>query len=168
MAKKGKPARAQMPLRIPQAIRARIERAANQAGMSMNAEIAFRLHRSYEAEDRLGGARVVELIETIAAVMKSTGKLAGFYETGKLANQGEWLALPYAFDQATKAAMTILDHHRPPGKIAAPQPNVVEVIGVRETKVDPKESVARLHQTFAELGPLMAASAIKKREQDDG
>ena len=95
--------------------------------------------------------------------MKSNGQHAGFYETNKLANQGKWLALPYAFDQASKAAITVLEHHRPPGKIVVPKPNVVEIVGG-----DPKESVARLHQMFAELGPLMAASAIKKREQDDG
>ena len=52
--------------------------------------------------------------------------------------------------------------------IGASNSVVMWLIGVRGTKVDPKESVARLHQMFAELGPLMAASATKKREQDDG
>ena len=70
--------------------------------------------------------------------------------------------------QATRAAKAVLKHHKPPGKIVVPEPSVAEVIGVRGTKVDPKESVARLHQQFAELGALMAAGAIKKREQDDG
>ncbi len=163
MAKRGKSARAQVPLRIPEALRARIEKAAKARGASMNAEIVERLARSFETEDRLGGPRVVELIETIATVMRSTGEHAGFYETGKVTNRGEWLALPYAYDQAIKAATAVLKSHKPPGKIVVPVPNVVEVVGG-----DPKETAARLSQMFAELGPLMAAREIKKREQNDG
>ncbi len=162
MAKRGKSPRAQVPLRIPEAQRARIEKAAKSRGVSMNAEIVERLARSFELEDRLGGPRVVELIEAIGAVMKSTGESAGFYEPNKLANQGEWLALPYAFDQATKAAAAVLEHHRPPGKVVVPKPSVIQIGG------DPKKTAARLDQMFAELGPLMAAREIKKREQDDG
>ena len=167
MAKKGKPARAQVPLRIPQALHARLERVAKRNGISMNAEIAYRLVGSFEAEEKLGGPRVVEMIETIATVMKSTGAHAGFTESGKLTNQGEWLDLPYAFDQATKAASTILEHYRPPGEIVVPKPNLVEVIGVRGTKVDPKESAAQLSRFWADIGPAMAALELRKKEQDN-
>ena len=163
MAKRGKSPRAQVPLRIPEATRARLEKAAKARGVSMNAEIVERLARSFETEARLGGPRVVELIETIAKVMRSTGEHAGFYETGKLANQGQWLALPYAFDQATKAANAVLKHYKPKGKIVLPKADVGEVVGG-----DPKETAARMYQMLTELGPLMAARAIKKREQDDG
>lgn len=166
MVKKGKPGSGQYPLRLPDDLRSRIEKATKDRNVSINAEILERLERSFDIEDRLGGPRVVELIETIATVMKSTGEHAGFYETGKLTNQGEWLALPYAFDQAAKAATTILEHHRPPGEIVVPKPNVAEVIGARGTKARPEESVTRLSQMFAELGPLMAAGTIKKKEQD--
>ena len=159
-----KTAKAQVPLRIVETLRARLEKSAKSRSVSMNAEIIERLERSYEIEDRLGGPQLIVLMETIAAVMKSTGERAGFYETGKLTNWGEWLALPYSFDQATKAAITILEHHRPPGKIVVPKPNVVEVIGVRGTKVDLKESAARVAQLFAELGPLIAASKLRDRE----
>ena len=58
MAKRGKSPRAQVPLRIPEAIRARLERAAKAGKVSMNAEIVERLARSFELEDRFGGPRV--------------------------------------------------------------------------------------------------------------
>ena len=161
MAKRGKSPRAQVPLRIPEALRARIEKVAKARGASMNAEIVERLQRSFETESRFGGPRLVELIETIARVMKSTGESAGLYETGKLANQGEWLALPYAYNQAAKAAKAILEHHAEPlGKIVVPKPNVVEVVGG-----DPKVSVQRLRAMYADLGELFALKEIRDREK---
>ena len=138
MAKKGKPARAQVPLRIPQALRTRIEKSAKPRGVSMNAEIIERLERSFDFEERLGGPRVVELIEAIGTVMKSTGEHAAFFADGtKLHNQGEWLVQPYGFEQAKQAAEAIIEAHRPPGKIVEPNPRMV-FGGVGKTKVDPK------------------------------
>ena len=162
MAKRGKPGSGQYPLRLPDDLRMRIEKAAKGRNISLNAAILERLARSFDIEDRLGGPQVVEMIETIAAVMKSTGERAGFYEAGKVTNRGEWLALPYSFDQAAKAATAVLEHQRPPGKVVVPKPSVIQIGG------DPKKTAARLDQMFAELGPLMAAREIKKREQDDG
>lgn len=161
MAKRGKSARAQVPLRIPEALRARIERAAKETGNSMNAEILERLEGSFDIEDRLGGPQLIELIETVASAMKSTGQHAGFYETGKLTNRGQWLVLPYAFDQATKAAKAILEHHRPPGEIVVPKPNVVEVVGG-----DPKESKESVRRLYEDLGKLFALKEMRDREQE--
>ena len=70
MAKRGKSPRAQLPLRIPEALRARIERAAKETGNSMNAEIRERLEESFDIEDRLGGPQLLELIETNIDEMK--------------------------------------------------------------------------------------------------
>ncbi len=167
MAKDRKTSRAQVGLRVSEEMRQRLEDAATSNGRSINSEIVSRLDRSFETEDRLGGPGLSTLVETIATVMKSTGGRAGFTESGKLANQGEWLDLPYSFDQAVKAANSILEHYRPPGKIVVPKPNVVEVIGVRGTKVDREESIARLRQMFADLGPLIAASELRKKEQNN-
>ncbi len=161
MAKRGKSVRAQMPLRIPEALRARIERAAKKTGNSMNAEILERLEGSFDIEDRLGGPQLIELIETVASAMKSTGQHAGFLETGKLTNRGQWLALPYAFDQAAKAANAIIEHHRPPGKIVVPKPNLVEVVGG-----DPKQSEEMIGEFYRELGNLFALKEVRDREEE--
>ena len=162
MAVRGKSARAQVPLRIPESLRARIATVAKDAGRSMNAEILERLERSFEHEDRRGGPGLNELIETIASVMKSTGQTAGFFEAKRLTNYGEWLALPYAFDQAVKAAVAILDHHRPPGEIVVPTPNLVQSVGISDL-----EETAQVRQMFIDLGQMMAARAIEDEENDD-
>ncbi|MCH8998435.1 MAG: Arc family DNA-binding protein [Proteobacteria bacterium] len=94
MAKERKTGRAQVGLRVSESMRRRLETVAKSNDRSINAEILERLERSFETEDRLGGPRVIELIETLATVMKSTGEHAGFYETGKPTKRGEWLALP--------------------------------------------------------------------------
>ncbi len=157
MAQRGKSARAQVPLRIPEAQRARLERAAKSRGVSMNAEIVERLAQSFGAEDRLGGPRMVEIIEAIAAVMKSTGQQAAIFAG---VDKDSWLAHPYGFDQAAKAAAAVLEHHRPPGKIVVPKPNVVEVVGG-----DAKQSKERVRRLYAELGELFALKEMRDREE---
>ncbi len=164
MVKKGKPARAQVPLRITQALRARIEKAANEAGISMNAEIAFRLQGSYEAEEKLGGPRVVELIETIGTMMKRTGEHAVFLETRKRANQGEWLDLPYAYHQATKAANTILKHYKPKGKVTVPKVDFFQATGPAIVS-DPKEFEKLVNEALENLGEGFARTEMLNREE---
>ena len=117
MAKRGKSPRAQVPLRIPEALRARIEKAAKETGQSMNAEITNRLEGSFGTEDRLGGPQLVELLEAMARAMKITGQTAVLAESNKVMNQGEWLRLPYAFDQAAQAAAAVLEQHRPHAQV---------------------------------------------------
>jgi hypothetical protein len=158
MALRGKSARAQVPLRIPEVQRARIEKAAKARGASMNAEIVERLERSFELEDRLGGPRVAGILEVVGAAMQSTGHSAAMFAG---VDRDSWLGHPFCFDQAAKAAVAVLEHHRPPGEIVVPAPNVVETVGG-----DPLESAKRLRQVIAELGVLMAAKEIKKKEQD--
>ena len=164
MAKRGKSARAQVPLRIPEALRARIERAANQAGMSMNAEILGRLERSFEAEDRRGGPRVVELIEIIGTMMKRTGEHAVFLETRKRVNQGEWLDLPYAYHQATKAANTILKHYKPKGKVTVPKVDFFQATGPARVS-DPKEFEKLVNEALENLGEGFARTEMLNREE---
>ncbi len=128
----------------------------------MNAEIRERLEESFDIEDRLGGPQLLELIETVASAMKSTGQHAGFFESGKPTNRGEWLALPYAFDQATKAAITILEHHRPPGEIIVPEVTGGKVIGE-----DPQEASAVIQQFSEDIGELMAIRKMQTREEEE-
>lgn len=161
MAKRGKSPRAQVPLRIPEALRARIEKAAKARGVSMNAEIVERLARSFETEDRFGGPRAVELIETIAAVMKSTGEHAAFMaDSSKLYNQGEWLDQPYGYDQARKAAITVLKKRKPKGAVVVPKPATIQVVGG-----DPKEVEKRVKWLYEHLGEGLALKEIRDREE---
>ncbi len=161
MAKRGKSPRAQVPLRIPEAQRARIEKAAKARGASMNAEIVERLARSFDIEDRLGGPRVVELIETIAGVMKLSGEHAAFMaDSSKLHNQGEWLDQPYGYDQARKAAITVLKKRKPKGAVVVPKPPKIQVVGG-----DPKETEKRIKWLFEHLGEELALKEMRDRKE---
>ena len=162
MARRKKSATVQVKVRIKEELRARLENAAKARDVSMNAEIGERLETSFEYENRLGGPMVADLLESIGATMRSTGEHGAFFATHQLHKDGKWLANPYAFDQAAKAAMTIIEAHRPSGKIMIPSPTVHQVVGG-----DPKESAERLHYLFTELGRFMAEREIDSREQSD-
>ena len=153
----------QIPLRIPETLRARVESAAKRNGTSMNAEVRHRLELSFARQDRLGGPDLAQLVETIAIVMKSAGEHAGFVATGKVAKHGAWLVVPYAYDQALQSALAILEARRPPGEIVVPKPNVV----AGETKADTKESIALVQNMYANLGRLMAAYELEREEDDE-
>ena len=164
MAKRGKSARAQVPLRIPEALRARIEKAAKARSKSMNAEILERLERSFHIENRFGGPGLIEMIEKMASVMRPAGELSGYYETSELKKRGTWMNLPFPFDQAVQAANAVLEIYRPPGKIVVPERTYAEVTGLGEPKVDPKEA-ARMSRRFANLGKIYAAYEANRKEQ---
>ncbi len=164
MAERGKSRRAQVPLRIPEPLRARIAAVAKDAGRSMNAEILDRLERSFEYEDWIGSPNLTQLMETITSAMKSTGETAGFFATGELVSEGKWMAVPFAFDQAMAAANTILEYHRPPGQIVAPTPNVVDVVG---GDGDTAEANEQLRQMQENLGQMYAEYELRKKEHDD-
>ena len=156
MAQRGKSARAQVPLRIPEALRARIGSVAKDEGRSMNAEILKRLEQSFDLEDRLGGPGMVDMIETIASVMKSAGEWAGMFLT-TTGPPSVWRTSPWAYDHAMRAAVTVLEHIRPPGEIVAPAPEVVEFLGDLE----------QAREMLRDLGRRTADDELTKEEQDD-
>ena len=160
MARRKKSATVQLKVRIKEELRARLEKAAKARDVSMNAEIGERLEKSFEYENRLGGPLVADLVESIGAVMRSTGEHGAFFATHQIHKDGKWLANPYAFDQATKAAKTVFKAHRPPGKITVPSPTVHHVVGG-----DPKESEELVRHLFTELGALMAEKEMRAWEQ---
>ncbi len=159
MAKRGKSPRAQVPLRIPEALRARIEKAAKETGQSMNAEIIDRLEGSFGTEDRLGGPRLVEIVEVMASAMKITGQTAAVAESVNEMNQGQWLSLPYAFDQATKAALAVLKHHRPKGERGVPRLD-------RSLSGDQKKKFEEILPILENLGERIAQLELRDREEE--
>ena len=165
MAKARKTVRPQVGLRVLEEMRQRLEDAAASNGRSINSEIVSRLEQSFESENRFGGPGLIEMIDTMATVMRQAGELSGYYETSELKKQGKWMSLPFAFDQAAQAANAVLEIHRPPGKIVVPQRTYAEVTGLGEPDVDPKEA-AKMSRRFANLGKIFAAHEAKQREED--
>jgi hypothetical protein len=163
MAPRKKTAKAQVPLRVLEPLRAQLSKAAKAHGVSMNAEITRRLERSLERDDWLGGQRVAALVEAIGTAMRVTGENAAFIATGRPREDGAWLDQPYAFDQAVKAAQAILEQFRPMGEIVIPEPKVVEVVGG-----DEEVSLAnrQLKTILRDLGQLYAAKTMRDRAED--
>ena len=159
MAKRGKSPRAQVPLRIPEALRARIEKAAKETGQSMNAEIIDRLEGSFGTEDRLGGPRLVEIVEVMASAMRITGQTAALAFSVDRMNQGQWLSLPYAFDQATKAALAVLKQHRPKGERGVPRLD-------RVLSGDHKKRFEEMLPILENLGERIAQLDLRDREEE--
>lgn len=160
MSKRKQSATVDLKLRVKEPLRADIERDARRRGISMNAEMVRRLEQTTQRAEWLGGRRVTSILETVATAMRAVGEHGAFMATSKLHKEGAWLDHPYAFDQATKAAITILENHRPKGEIVMPKPNVVEVIGG-----DAKESKDQHRRIYAELGELYAFKALRDQEE---
>lgn len=165
MAKKRKPGSGQYPLRLPNDLRSRVEKASKDRNVSINAEILLRLERSFEMEDRFGGPQVVDLVETIATVMKTVGEHAMMYDDDltSIDQLRDWLFQPYAFEQAKQAVNAVLEAYRPKGEIVAP---TIFKRG-RGSKRDPKAYAALNREVAENFGRLMAASELEKRKQDD-
>lgn len=151
-------------VRMKEPLRASLERAAKRRGVSMNAEAVNRLEQSFEIEDRFGGPRMVELMESVARIMKQTGEIAGHYESGKSAKRGQWLGMPYAFDQAISAANVALESFRPPGEPVVPESTIDRLAAIDEAQLQLPPAVREL---FAKLGTLTAAHEIQKKDEDN-
>ncbi len=129
MAKRGKSPRAQVPLRIPEALRARLEKAAKAGNKSMNAAILERLEASFHMENRFGGPRATALVEAIGHGLMAGGECSGSFVFGKLGHFREWLDFQIPFDRAAKVAMTILELNRPAVDGTPPTRTAAEAIG---------------------------------------
>ncbi len=161
MVRRSKAATVDLKLRLKEPLRAAIETAARENGVSMNSEMVRHLERSIDRDDARGGQRVAAIVEAMATAMRSTGEHGAFAATGKLHKHGLWFEHPYAFDQAVKAAMAVLENFRPPGEIVLPTPNVVEVVGGDK---DIAKANKNLQEIYKQLGDLMAVKTLRDLE----
>ena len=114
MAKKRKTGSGQYPLRLPDDLRSRVEKAAKDRNISINAEILKRLERSFETEDRLGGPRLARLLESIGVAMNAAGENAPEYDNPDVLGNGRWVRRREAYQHAVKVAVAILEANTPP------------------------------------------------------
>jgi hypothetical protein len=93
----------------------------NDRSLSQEAEI--RLEQSFKSEalaaevlTLLFGRPLAGLILLVGNVMRASGTVSGIRSAGsRVAFSDDWHADPYAFDQAYRAAIAILEAARPPG-----------------------------------------------------
>ena len=127
-----------------------------------------RLERSFETEDRLGGTRVAELIETIARVMKLAGEHAAFLAApSTIQKKGSWIVQPWPYKQARDAAEAVLKRHRPRGKIVEPSDECLAFGEMWVTENGPPELTTEQRQMVKTLGRMFADDELKKKEQTD-
>jgi hypothetical protein len=117
--------------RAPRELKERLETTAATSGRSLSTEAQIRLEKSFEKQDLLSdslelayGARLAGIVLLVGNLMKQTGLLGGFASIGSAEARDKWLDDPYAYDQALKAALIILEAFRPPG-----DPNLLQKNG---------------------------------------
>jgi hypothetical protein len=115
---------AQLKLRVPEGLRKQIQDAADARGVSVNAEVIFRLQASLERDATVGGLlddpTATALGEVVAAAMMEAGRFAGYLATNSPQGGQRWADNPYAYEQAVQAAHHVLDALRPEGKVVPP------------------------------------------------
>lgn len=109
MAVKRKPTdRAQLPIRVRESLRARLEKSAKARGVSLNAEIVRRLEQSVGKEDELGGPELVHLVNLMASAFLQAGNAAARFEGHPEWTVAEWSADPICYIKAVKSVAQAL------------------------------------------------------------
>ena len=112
--------RVPLSLRVTPQLKARLDAAAAETGRSQTQEIEFRLEQSFDRTDlifdamKLGyGAEAAGLILLMARAMTDAGRLSGFKNGSVKLPGSRWVDDPFAYEQAQKAAATVLKELRP-------------------------------------------------------
>jgi hypothetical protein len=144
--------RASLGLRVRPEIKEQLERAAEESGRSQSQEAEFRLESSFERSnlhrevlELMYGPQLGAILMMIGSVMGDVGVQAAFnanFTAGK-----PWFNDAYAFDQAVRASVRILEALRPEGD-PDPPPSMVKL----ET-VNPELAsiAARIGDRFADV-----------------
>ena len=119
MARRAKSDTVQLKTRMKELLRAKLEAAAEENGISLNAEMVQRLERSFAKEK----SQAANSDEAVGGVYASFGKLETFLVARLLANaiqtieaktKKNWMDDPETHRQTQEACKTILDSFRPP------------------------------------------------------
>jgi hypothetical protein len=104
-----------------------LDEAAANSGRSQSQEAEMRLEHSFDRLSLLPevlrlvyGRDLAAVLIMLGDAMQIVGEKGGFYTTETVEGVENWLEVPYAFDQAAKAANHVLEILRPPGEIKLP------------------------------------------------
>lgn len=116
-------------LRVTPDIKKRLDDAAKDNGRSQSQEAEMRLENTFKATnavfdalDLAFGKRLTGLLLAMAHASQLTGTRAVFVSQLNVAGGENWVSDPYAYDQAVRAILAILEAFRPTGKIEMPPP----------------------------------------------
>ena len=130
----GRPTKAAVPgkrvslgLKVTSDIKKRLDSAARVSGRTQSQEAEARLERSFDHQELLPqvlalayGSQLAAMLLMLGDAMKATGESAGVSATADrrsttLERTQKWFDMPYAYDQAVRAADRILEALRPAG-----------------------------------------------------
>lgn len=163
MSKRDETATVQFKLRMREGLRAKLEAAAAEHDMSLSAEAVARIEQSFEVDllkeiqGLPGGRSTFAMLTIVGRAMHEAGTAARRFtsdgsDPAAIAN---WPQNPYAFDQAMRAAIAILEALRPPGDASAPRVGTPSGIGID------------LNQVIASLGEHTARTTLAAVENPD-
>ena len=119
--------RVPLSLRTTPDLKLQLGSAAEAKGRSLSQEAELRLEQSFRDEGLLGdvlglayGPHLAGLLLSIGWAMEDTGRQAAFGAEPTIEAADNWFDDPYAFDQAARAAATILLAARPRGDPSVP------------------------------------------------
>lgn len=108
--------------RITASTREALKQASEESGLSISSEVERRLRRSFAGEEKIvelfGGPQMYALLRLISSSMNITGPSAyRIQHDDPDASPPEmaWMSNPFAYDQAVKSTVRVLDSLRPPG-----------------------------------------------------
>src|SRR5215469_9452343 len=109
-------------LRVTKELKRKLRDISHESGRSLSQEAEFRLEQTFkssttlfDALDLAYGRHTAGLVLAIAVAMQTTGTRCLMLSQWNFEGCEDWLADPYAFDQAAQAANSILEPFRPAG-----------------------------------------------------
>ncbi len=106
---------------IRERLRRQLEQSAEEEGRTLSQEVEYRIERSFERAELMWemmelayGREAAALLVVMARAMADAGRASG-YRHSPTGNEGaSWLDDRFAYEQAQKAAATILEKFKPP------------------------------------------------------
>ena len=149
--------RVSLGLKVTSDIKKRLDDAARASGRTQSQEAEARLERSFDRQELLPqvlgltyGRQLAAMLLMLGDAMKATGEIASasaVRPSALLEGTQKWFDIPYAYDQAVRAANTILEALRPAGDPQSPKHK------------GGAEDVPHLRD-FADLGERVAARVL--------
>jgi hypothetical protein len=121
----------QIGLRVPEDLREKIQAAANARGVAVNKEISDRLEKSFNEGMTIsaadGDGQLYSILRVVAAAMDLAGPMAAIMSTLNPEAGKTWISNSIAYEQALRAAVTVLEALGPQAA-TAPHPDMSDSV----------------------------------------